>query len=240
MAQASFDTRSATTGAPARADVEVVGKRVLATLVDTVVLGVVMLVVFVAQWVISLAFLGASAGLELSEGAQLAVGLVLSLLNIAVYVALFLGYYVYFEGRKGQTLGKMVVGIRVIREDNGGVPGTRAALVRTLLRVVDGFLGYLVGYLVASSSEKRQRLGDKAARTLVVATAGARDGGSARRHTRLHHHGDDDFFEEAFEDEESFGAGDDEIGDGWGDDSGSDFSDSGGGDSGGGDSGGSD
>ncbi len=92
----------------------------------------------------------------------------LSLLNLLVYVALFLGYYVYFEGRKGQTVGKMVVGIKVIREDTGGVAGTKAALVRTLLRVVDGFLGYLVGYLVVTSSEKRQRLGDKAARTLVV------------------------------------------------------------------------
>lgn len=62
----------------------------------------------------------------------------------------------------------MVCGIKAIRADSGVVPGTKAALVRTLLRIADGFLCYLVGYLVATSSEKRQRLGDKAARTLMV------------------------------------------------------------------------
>ena len=140
----------------------------MATLVDAVVLTVLMLLVFAAQWVVGLIFLGASGVSGVSEGAQLTVGLVLSLLNVVVIVALFFGYYVYLEGRKGQTVGKMVVGIKVVREDTGGVPGTKAALVRTLLRVVDGFFGYLVGYLVAASSQRRQRLGDMAARTLVV------------------------------------------------------------------------
>ncbi len=57
--QASFGMQS---GTPAQ--VEVVGQRVLATLVDAAVLGVAALVVFVAQWVISLIFLGASGGLD--------------------------------------------------------------------------------------------------------------------------------------------------------------------------------
>ncbi len=232
MAQASFGTRTATAGATAQADVEVVGKRVLATLVDAAVLTVLMLVVFAAQWVISLIFLGASGGLGASEGAQLAVGLVLSLLSVVVILALFFGYYVYLEGRKGQTVGKMVVGIRVVREDTGGVAGTKAALVRTLLRVVDGFLGYLVGYLVATSSERRQRLGDMAAHTLVVGATGAKQGRHARHHSGLRHHSDGDLFED---EEEDFSTEDDEIGGGWGDDDsgGGDFGDSGGGDSGG-------
>ena len=60
----------------------------------------------------------------------------------------------------------MVCGIKVVREDTGGLPGTKAALIRTLLRVVDRILGYLVGLLFALSSEERQRLGDMAAHTL--------------------------------------------------------------------------
>ena len=66
MAQASFDTRTATTGATAQADVEVVGKRVIATVVDAVVLTVLMLAVCVVQCIIVLIFVGASGGLVVS------------------------------------------------------------------------------------------------------------------------------------------------------------------------------
>ena len=145
------------------AEVEVVGQRVLATLVDGVVLFVVAFGVFLVQWIVG----AAAAIVGAPQGVQIAVGVLGLLANLAIPV-LFLAYYVYFEDSKGQTIGKMVCGIKVVREDNGGLPGTKAALVRTLLRVVDGLLGYLVGLLFALSSEKRQRLGDIAAHTLVV------------------------------------------------------------------------
>jgi uncharacterized RDD family membrane protein YckC len=49
------------------------------------------------------------------------------------------------------------------------VPGFEAAaLVRSLLRVVDGLFGYLVGFVAVLASQKNQRLGDMAAHTLVV------------------------------------------------------------------------
>ena len=145
------------------AEVEVVGQRVLATLVDSVVLFLVALGVFVAQWIVGAAVVIAGA----PEGVQIAAG-ILGLLAILAIPALFVAYYVHFEGRKGQTIGKKMAGVRVIRQDTDGLPGTKAALVRTLLRVVDGSFGYLVVLLFALSSDRRQRLGDMAARTLVV------------------------------------------------------------------------
>jgi uncharacterized RDD family membrane protein YckC len=152
-------------GAPTAtpAEVEVVGPRVLATLVDSVVLFLVALAVFVAQWIVGAAvvIMGAPTGVQMAAG-------ILGMLVILAIPMLFVAYYVYFEGHKGQTIGKMMAGIKVVRQDTGGLPGTKAALVRTLLRVVDGFLGYLVGLLFALSSERRQRLGDMAAHTLVV------------------------------------------------------------------------
>ena len=42
----------------------------------------------------------------------------------------------------GQTLGKLAVGIKVIAEATGQAPGIAAAAIRTLLRIVDGLLGY--------------------------------------------------------------------------------------------------
>jgi uncharacterized RDD family membrane protein YckC len=40
--------------------------------------------------------------------------------------------------------------------------------VRTALRLVDGFAGYLVAFITVLATAKRQRLGDMAAHTIVV------------------------------------------------------------------------
>jgi uncharacterized RDD family membrane protein YckC len=77
-------------------------------------------------------------------------------------------HFTLLEGYLGQTVGKMLLGIKVIREDTGEVPGLGAAAIRTLLRLIDGLFAYLVGFIAVLSSSKRQRLGDMAAHTLVV------------------------------------------------------------------------
>ncbi len=62
----------------------------------------------------------------------------------------------------------MLLGIEVVREETEVVPGFGAAAIRTLLRLVDGFFFYLVAFIAVLASAKNQRLGDMAARTLVV------------------------------------------------------------------------
>jgi uncharacterized RDD family membrane protein YckC len=82
-------------------------------------------------------------------------------------VALGLLYYIVCEALTGMTIGKRIVGIRVVGEDGEHV-SLGAAVVRNLLRPVDGLFFYLVGALFALTSPHRQRLGDRAAGTLVV------------------------------------------------------------------------
>jgi uncharacterized RDD family membrane protein YckC len=78
-----------------------------------------------------------------------------------------LAYFIVFEALTGATLGKRLMSLRVVRED--GSPLTwEASFVRNLLRLVDGLFFYLVGFFVAWSSPRRQRLGDRFAQTLVV------------------------------------------------------------------------
>jgi uncharacterized RDD family membrane protein YckC len=84
-----------------------------------------------------------------------------------VWLGFALSYYVLCEGMTGMTLGKRIVGIRVVDEE-GDVAGFGAAIVRNLLRVVDGLFFYLVGAIFALTSPRGQRLGDRAAHTLVV------------------------------------------------------------------------
>jgi uncharacterized RDD family membrane protein YckC len=76
-------------------------------------------------------------------------------------------YYTFFESLSGATLGKRMVGILVVGEE-GTELGVGAALVRNLLRFVDGLFFYLVGAIFALTSPRRQRLGDRAAHSIVI------------------------------------------------------------------------
>ncbi len=71
---------------------------------------------------------------------------------------------------KGQTLGKMAVSIKVVRADNGLVPGAGKSfgrwLIPFLLRLT--FFGYFLCYLWLLWDNNRQGLHDKAAQTLVI------------------------------------------------------------------------
>lgn len=92
---------------------------------------------------------------------------------LALYLVAVLVYYFAFEAATGQTLGKRLLGLRVVHCD-GTRPSARAIAARTLLRLVDWLpLLYLAGFIsVLATGRRRQRLGDLAARTQVGA-AGA-------------------------------------------------------------------
>ncbi|OYR57372.1 RDD family protein [Halorubrum halodurans] len=78
----------------------------------------------------------------------------------------YLGYYVAFEGAFGRTPGKRLLGL-VVRDRDGSPCGLRAALVRNLLRVVDGAVVYLVGAVVVLLTDGDRRVGDHVAGTRV-------------------------------------------------------------------------
>lgn len=78
-------------------------------------------------------------------------------------------YFVLLEGLVGATVGKLALGLRVRTEDGRPI-NLQQSLIRNLMRVVDTFpyvIPYLLGYIVAMNNDKRQRLGDKVAHTLV-------------------------------------------------------------------------
>jgi uncharacterized RDD family membrane protein YckC len=81
---------------------------------------------------------------------------------------IFLLYFVILEGMWGATVGKMVMKIKVVRED-GSACGLMPALIRNILRIIDAlpFL-YIIGLIFMSRSDKKQRLGDRVAKTVVV------------------------------------------------------------------------
>jgi len=125
------------------------GIRILAGIIDTIILAIV--------------FYGIAAitGQTTENGFELDGGP--AVLAFAVY---FL-YFIVLEAMTGATIGKMLLGLKVVRVDGHPI-AWRESIIRNLLRIVDGFILYLVGLILILTSRKRQRLGDRIAETLVV------------------------------------------------------------------------
>lgn len=85
---------------------------------------------------------------------------------IAVELLLTFSYFTFFVGRFGQTPGKMICGLKVIRSDGRDVTYAQAAL-RTLGYYVNRLtLG--LGFIWVAMDPRKQGFHDKIARTYVV------------------------------------------------------------------------
>jgi uncharacterized RDD family membrane protein YckC len=136
--------------APSATGPQLDNRRVLAGLVDLAV---------VALGAVVVLFAGDALSGDRSE-VQGALGAVIT--GWALY------YYFALESGDGQTVGKKLMKLRVVRAD-GRPAGMREIAVRTVLRVVDGLGLYIVGLIVMLvTGQQRQRIGDLAAGTIVV------------------------------------------------------------------------
>jgi uncharacterized RDD family membrane protein YckC len=91
-----------------------------------------------------------------------------ALLGFFLGVVLALSYSFVLEGLwDGHAVGKHFLGIKVVEED-GSECSLVSAFVRNLFELIDGLFYYLVGFLVMAASDRRQRLGDRLAGTVVV------------------------------------------------------------------------
>src|SRR5829696_3819881 len=94
-------------------------------------------------------------------------------LMIILLFLIFAGYFIFFEWLwNGQTPGKRLLKLRVIRED--GRPITLwEAMARNLLRIFDTFPGFIIpiysiGLITIFMSRRDQRVGDVFAGTVVI------------------------------------------------------------------------
>lgn len=83
-------------------------------------------------------------------------------------ITFFLYHFLSERYFSGQSLGKKIIGIRVLRLD-GTIPTSSDCAMRALFYLVDSILSMgTLALLSVSTSPNRQRLGDKAAHTVVV------------------------------------------------------------------------
>lgn len=102
-------------------------------------------------------------------GAQIGFGA-----TALLYFTAYWGYHVYFEaGKHAATPGKRAMKLRVVSE-TGGPANLGAIMLRNLTRGADILpFAYFTGLLCCLFTRRFQRLGDLAARTLVVYTTPA-------------------------------------------------------------------
>ncbi len=85
----------------------------------------------------------------------------------ALQIIIPFAYYIIMEAMTGATVGKMALGIRVVKLDGSPISWGES-IIRNLLRIIDGLFGYLLGAIFVWTSPTKQRLGDRAAKTVVV------------------------------------------------------------------------
>ena len=143
-------------------DVAGIGSRGAAAMVDTLIQAITLAVVMAG-----LSGVTAVAGVSAPLGRG-GVTLVFALLALAIFIVTS-GYFMLWEILwSGQTPGKRLVGVRVIRE-NGYPIRPVDAVIRNLVRIVDWLpLFYGVGMLSMLLNQRSRRLGDFASGTIVV------------------------------------------------------------------------
>jgi uncharacterized RDD family membrane protein YckC len=147
-------------------DIAGVGSRGAAAILDTLIQAVSLTVVVLGLSAAA-AVASSSFGLSVSLGRGGPV-LLLGLFAFASFVVTA-GYFMLWEiVWSGQTPGKRIVGVRVIRE-NGYPLRPIDAVIRNLIRIVDWLpFFYGVGMLVMLLNRRSRRLGDFASGTIVV------------------------------------------------------------------------
>jgi uncharacterized RDD family membrane protein YckC len=122
-------------------------------------------------WLIDAAFIAVLFAIGVGAGATLEVlrpGLATAVVALWTF-ALLWGYFLLFEWLwTGQTPGKRLMGLRVVRTQGTAISFLQAA-VRNVLRAADSLpFFYALGFAVAACDRLHRRLGDLAAGTLVV------------------------------------------------------------------------
>ena len=125
--------------------------RVVASMIDGLILGFV-------QFVIGLV-LGFAGG----EADGIAIFAVTWLCSVVISVT----YYVFFTGYNGQTPGKMVLRLQVVRTDGTPMTYGKAFLREIPCKFISGIL-LGIGYLMVAFDQQKQGLHDRMAGTYVI------------------------------------------------------------------------
>ncbi len=159
--------------------VATIGQRLVARLIDGVLLWVVAIIVMTIG---GFGLFASSSTIkvdpntgQLTNTTASGLGVAGFFLAILVLLLIEIAYEVVLIALRGQTLGKQVMGVKVVLQENGQVPGWGPSFLRWILPAVGSFfcgIGALVVYLsvLFDNSGRQQGWHDKVAHDLVIST----------------------------------------------------------------------
>jgi len=140
-----------------------IGSRAWALMIDYLILVITWLVFLISWTILSIQLTNFS---QKSVNNIDALGIWLLAIFFIISSLIYAGYFVFFETLwQGQTPGKRVAKIRVVRDDGRPV-GLPQACLRAILRPLDEFL--FIGAFLIIFTPQEKRLGDLAAGTIVI------------------------------------------------------------------------
>jgi uncharacterized RDD family membrane protein YckC len=125
--------------------------RFVATLIDSILLGLI-------SGVLSFAL-----SFSLAEGANEIISLLANIIGLVISI----GYYVVYQQKNGQTIGKKVMNIKVV-DYNGKTPTMFSFFLREIIGKTISGLILFIGYFMVIWDKRKQALHDKIAGTFVV------------------------------------------------------------------------
>jgi uncharacterized RDD family membrane protein YckC len=139
-----------------------VGIRFVAFIIDAIILGII-------SSILTAPFTASAVSYDAATGAFTLGATYYALIGVTFVIELL--YFTLLLGLYGKSVGMMLVKIKVVKEESGAKISYVDALVRTILLLIDAipyFIPYLLGAILIWTSDKKQRLGDRVAHTVVV------------------------------------------------------------------------
>ena len=177
-----YPTAPAAPVLPAGDPTAVVGRRIGAALIDVLITAGVVVLLFIAihDTINRNDFLGLSCSqvrdaggtnLCFSSGDKLYYaegGKARTIYGVAFLAGL--ANHVLLQGATGASIGKRLVGLRVIKKDTGQLATFGPNFLRWLVGLLDVSCCFLIGLIMIATTKGHRRLGDMAGGTLVVET----------------------------------------------------------------------
>jgi uncharacterized RDD family membrane protein YckC len=152
------------------------GARLLARIIDGLLIGAVAVAIMIPAGIGAFHSAHTVTNADGTTTTTLNSGFVTAVLvSLAIFALISIFYEVGFIAIRGATLGKQATGVRVVRSDNGQVPGWGPSFVRWIIPTAANFVCGLLSLLVYISpffdnTHRNQGWHDKAASTFVIRT----------------------------------------------------------------------
>jgi uncharacterized RDD family membrane protein YckC len=150
------------------------GARLVARLIDSVIMLTVLLAIVIPLGIGAFSSVHTTTNPDGTTTTTVGSGFYGGLLLLLViYAVISILYEVGMVAVYGATLGKMAMGVRVVRADTAGIPGWGPAFIRWIIPTASGFVCSLLTLLVYISpffddAHRNQGWQDKAAKTFVI------------------------------------------------------------------------